>query len=149
MNKQSGFTWKLGMFVVIGLVVFIGTIYFVGKQKNLFGSTFEVSTLFQSVSGLKVGNNVRFSGINIGTVDGIELITDSSVRVRLVIRKEMQQFIKTDATASIGSDGLMGDKVMTITPGTRIEKSGKGWRRNRFKKGHRYGRCDGQCEVKR
>ena len=117
MNKQSGFTWKLGMFVVIGLVVFIGTIYFVGKQKNLFGSTFEVSTRFQSVSGLKVGNNVRFSGINIGTVDGIELITDSSVRVRLVIRKEMQQFIKTDATASIGSDGLMGDKVMTITPG--------------------------------
>jgi phospholipid/cholesterol/gamma-HCH transport system substrate-binding protein len=70
------------------------------------------------VSGLKVGNNVRFSGINIGTVSEIELITDSSVMVELVIRKKYQEFIKTDAKASIGSDGLMGDKVLTISPGT-------------------------------
>ena len=71
MNKDSGFTWKLGMFVVIGLVLFTGTIYFVGKQKNLFGSTFKLKAQFKTVSGLKEGNNVRFSGINVGTVDGI------------------------------------------------------------------------------
>ena len=118
MNKESGFTWKLGMFVIIGLVLFVGTIYFVGKQKNLFGSTFHLKVPFKTVSGLKEGNNVRFSGINIGTVDGIELISDTSVMVNLVIKKEVQQFIKTDAVASIGSDGLMGDKVLTITPGT-------------------------------
>jgi phospholipid/cholesterol/gamma-HCH transport system substrate-binding protein len=70
------------------------------------------------VSGLKVGNNVRFSGINVGTVDEIELMTDTSVLVELVIKKNIQQFIKTDASASIGSDGLMGDKVLTISPGT-------------------------------
>jgi phospholipid/cholesterol/gamma-HCH transport system substrate-binding protein len=69
------------------------------------------------VSGLKVGNTVRFSGINVGTVNDIELITDTSVMVELVIRKKYQDFIKTDARASIGSDGLMGDKVLTITPG--------------------------------
>ncbi len=118
MNKESGFTWKLGMFVIIGLVLFVGTIYFVGKQKNLFGSTFHLKAQFKTVSGLKEGNNVRFSGINVGTVDGIELITDTSVMVDLVIKKEVQQFIKTDAVAGIGSDGLMGDKVLTISPGT-------------------------------
>jgi phospholipid/cholesterol/gamma-HCH transport system substrate-binding protein len=118
MNKESGFTWKLGMFVIIGLVLFIGTIYFVGKQKNLFGNTFRLKAQFKTVSGLKEGNNVRFSGINVGTVDQIELITDTSVMVDLVIRKSVQQFIKTDAIASIGSDGLMGDKVLTISPGT-------------------------------
>ncbi len=118
MQKESGFTWKLGMFVIIGLVLFVGTIYFVGKQKNLFGSTFHLKTKFKSVSGLEVGNNVRFSGINVGTVDGIELVTDTSVLVDLVIKNDIQQFIKTDATASIGSDGLMGDKVLTINPGT-------------------------------
>jgi phospholipid/cholesterol/gamma-HCH transport system substrate-binding protein len=117
MNKESGFTWKLGMFVIIGLVLFVGTIYFVGKQKNLFGSTFHLRAQFKTVSGLKVGNNVRFSGINIGTVNEIELITDTSVMVELIIKKSVQQFIKTDARASIGSDGLMGDKVLTITPG--------------------------------
>ncbi len=118
MKKESGLTMKLGLFVVIGLVLFVVTIYFVGKQKNLFGSTFQLKTSFRTVSGLEVGNNVRFSGINIGTVDEISLVTDTSVLVDLVIKKEFQKFIKKDATASIGSDGLMGDKVLTISPGT-------------------------------
>jgi phospholipid/cholesterol/gamma-HCH transport system substrate-binding protein len=117
MKKTSGFIWKLGMFVIIGLVLFVFTIYLIGKQKNLFGSTFHLNSQFKTVSGLKVGNNVRFSGINIGTVDEIELITDTSVMVELVIRKKYQEFIKTNARASIGSDGLIGDKVLTITPG--------------------------------
>ncbi|WP_462221405.1 MlaD family protein [Ferruginibacter sp.] len=118
MKNNTGYKWKLGMFVVIALVAFAVTIYFVGKQKNIFGSTFLLKAQFKTVSGLKVGNNVRFSGINIGTVDDIKLITDTSVMVDLVIRKEIQQFIKKDAKASIGSDGLMGDKVLTISPGT-------------------------------
>jgi phospholipid/cholesterol/gamma-HCH transport system substrate-binding protein len=105
------------MFVMIGLVLFVGTIYFVGKQKNLFGNTFHLKAQFKTVSGLKEGNNIRFSGINVGTVKGIELITDTSVMVDMVIKKNVQQFIKTDAVASIGSDGLMGDKVLTISPG--------------------------------
>ena len=118
MKKESGFTWKLGMFVIIGLFLFVVTIYFVGKQKNLFGSTFHLKSKFRTVSGLKVGNNVRFSGINIGTIEAIELVTDTSVVVDLLIKKEVQPFIKTDAKATISSDGLMGDKVLVISPGT-------------------------------
>jgi phospholipid/cholesterol/gamma-HCH transport system substrate-binding protein len=118
MRKESGGTWKLGIFVILGLVLFVSTIYFVGKQKNIFGNTFHLKAMFKTVSGLKVGNNVRFSGINIGNVNEVELLTDTSVMVDLVIRKKYQEFIKTDARASIGSDGLMGDKVLTISPGT-------------------------------
>ncbi|MBW4362266.1 MlaD family protein [Flavobacterium taihuense] len=125
MYKESGFTWKLGMFVTVGLILFVGTIYFVGKQKNLFGSTFTLQSQFKTVTGLKVGNNVRFSGINIGTVSEIELITDSAVVVKLVIKDEVRHFIKTDAKASIGSDGLMGDKVLTISPGTTSKNAVK------------------------
>ncbi len=122
MNKNSGSNWKLGMFVIIGLVLFVLTIYFVGKQQNLFGSTFSIKSQFKTVSGLKVGNNVRFSGIDVGTVSEIELITDSTVVVTLLMEKDVQKYIKSDATASIGSDGLMGDKVMTISPGTLSNK---------------------------
>lgn len=122
MNKESGFQWKLGMFVIIGLVLFVSTIYFVGKQKNLFGSTFNLKSNFKSVSGLEIGNNVRFAGINIGTVSDIQLKTDSSVVVVFLIKDEVRKFIKTDATASIGSDGLMGDKVLTISPGIASNK---------------------------
>lgn len=118
MRKESGFSWKLGIFVILGLVLFVSTIYFVGKQKNIFGNTFHLKAQFKTVSGLKVGNNVRFSGINIGNVNEVDLLTDTSVMVELVIRKKYQEFIKTDARASIGSDGLMGDKVLTISPGT-------------------------------
>ena len=117
MNKDSGYQWKLGMFVIIGLVLFVTTIYFVGKQKNLFGSTFELTAKFNSVNGLDVGNNVRFSGINIGTVDEIEFLTDTSVVIKLVIKEEVRKYIKKDAIASISSDGLMGDKVLVISSG--------------------------------
>jgi phospholipid/cholesterol/gamma-HCH transport system substrate-binding protein len=123
MDKQSGYTWKLGMFVTIGLLLFIMAIYFIGKQKNLFGSTFHISSRFKTVSGLEVGNNVRFSGINIGTVEEIRLINDSSVVVSMVIKDDVREFIKTDARASIGSDGLMGDKVLTISPGVKSQKA--------------------------
>jgi phospholipid/cholesterol/gamma-HCH transport system substrate-binding protein len=118
MHKESGSSWKLGIFVILGLGLFVSTIYVVGKQKNIFGNTFHIKAKFKTVSGLKMGNNVRFSGINIGNVYDVELLTDTSVMVDLVIRKKYQEFIKTDAKASIGSDGLMGDKVLTISPGT-------------------------------
>lgn len=122
MEKQSGYTWKLGMFVTIGLLLFVMAIYFIGKQKNLFGSTFHITSQFKTVSGLEVGNNVRFSGINVGTVEQIQLKNDSTVVVVLVMKEDVRKFIKTDAVASIGSDGLMGDKVLTISPGAKSQK---------------------------
>ncbi|CAM3443212.1 MlaD family protein [Flavobacterium chungbukense] len=122
MEKQSGYTWKLGMFVTIGLLLFVMAVYFIGKQKNLFGSTFHITSQFKTVSGLEVGNNVRFSGINVGTVEQIQLKNDSTVIVVLVMKEDVRKFIKTDATASIGSDGLMGDKVLTISPGAKSQK---------------------------
>lgn len=118
MKTTTNYTWKLGLFVIIGLVMLIIAIYFVGKNQNLFGSTFHLNTQFKNVGGLNIGNNVRFSGINIGTVKEIKFISDSSVVVRFIVKKEVQQYIKTDAIASIGSDGLMGDKVLIISPGT-------------------------------
>lgn len=125
MNRKFGYIWKLGMFVIIGLLLFMITIYYVGKNRNLFVSTFQLKSHFKNVSGLKVGNNVRFSGINVGTVNQIEFLSDTVVSVNFLIKKEVQQYIKTDAMASIGSDGLMGDKVLTISPGgvsTKIVK---------------------------
>jgi phospholipid/cholesterol/gamma-HCH transport system substrate-binding protein len=118
MKKESGFKWKVGLFVIIGFAIFLGALFFIGKQKNLFGSVFRIQAVFNNVSGLKVGGNVRFGGITIGTVDDIQLLTDTSVKVVLVLQSNVKRFIKKDATAGIGSDGLMGDKVVLISPGT-------------------------------
>jgi len=118
MPKEKNYKWKLGLFSVAALVVAIAAIYYIGKQKNKFGSVLHINALFNSVSGLKMGGNVRMGGIDIGTVDGIELVTDTTVEVQMVIQRRVQKFIKKDAKAAISSEGLMGDKVVSITAGT-------------------------------
>jgi phospholipid/cholesterol/gamma-HCH transport system substrate-binding protein len=67
---------------------------------------------------LQVGNNVRFSGINVGVIENIEMLADTAVRVDMVIDESSRKFIKKDSRAIIGSDGLMGNKIVVILPGT-------------------------------
>jgi phospholipid/cholesterol/gamma-HCH transport system substrate-binding protein len=118
MKSNSSLKWKLGIFIVVGLILLVLGLFFIGKQKNLFVSVFQLKAVFTNVSGLKVGNNVRFGGIAIGTVEGIQLVTDTSVLVNMSIKSDTRRFIKQDATAGIGSDGLVGDRVVLISPGT-------------------------------
>jgi len=108
---------KIGLFTFIGLLVLVLFIFFIGNRKSLFNSTFNVYGRFRNVNGLQVGNNVRFAGINVGVVDNITIITDSSVRVDLTLNNSVKKFIKKDSRMSIGSDGLMGDKLVVIAPG--------------------------------
>ncbi len=114
------FKIRLGFFVAGGLALFVLAIFIIGKQKNMFNPVFKLTSLFYNVSGLQVGNNVRFSGINVGTVDNITIINDSTVRVDMLVRKEVQQFIKSDCQVAIGSEGLIGDRLLTITQGSAI-----------------------------
>jgi phospholipid/cholesterol/gamma-HCH transport system substrate-binding protein len=108
---------KIGLFALIGIAVLIAGIYLIGQQKSLFSSTFKVYGKFRNVNGLVVGNNVRFAGINVGVVDDITILDDSTVRVGLTLNTSVKKFIKKDAKMSIGSDGLMGDKLIVIAPG--------------------------------
>jgi len=112
------FKVRLGLFVAGGLALFILAIFIIGKQKNLFNPVIKLTTTFYNVSGLQVGNNIRFSGVNVGTVDNISIINDSTVRVELLIRKEVQQFIKSDSEAAIGSEGLIGDRLLVVSQGS-------------------------------
>lgn len=105
---------RLGVFVIIGAILLIIALYVVGNKRNLFGKTFSVSARFYNVNGLMKGNNVRFAGIDVGTVDHVEIVNDSSVKVIMVIEKDLQKFIKKNALASVGTDGLMGNKLVNI-----------------------------------
>jgi phospholipid/cholesterol/gamma-HCH transport system substrate-binding protein len=118
MPKEKNYKWKLGLFSIAMLMLAIGAIYYIGKQRNKFGSTVTITSRFKSVSGLKTGSNVQVGGIDVGTVDDIALITDTTVEVSMIIQKGVERFIKKDAKASIGTEGLMGDKVIVLVPGT-------------------------------
>jgi phospholipid/cholesterol/gamma-HCH transport system substrate-binding protein len=112
------FKVRLGLFITGALVFFVIAIFIIGRQKNLFNPVYKLTTTFYNVSGLQVGNNIRFSGINVGTVDNITIINDSTVRVDMLIRKDVQQFIKSDCEAGIGSAGIIGDRILVITQGS-------------------------------
>lgn len=117
-THSQKFKVRLGLFVIGGLALFTLAIFIIGKQKNLFNPVFKLTTTFYNVSGLQVGNSVRFSGISVGTVDRINIINDSTVKVEMLVRKEVQQFIKADCGVAIGSEGLIGDRLLIITQGS-------------------------------
>ncbi len=121
MKNKTGNKVRLGIFVSAGITLLIAGIYFIGQQQQLFSSTFHVSGIFKDINGLQVGNNIRFSGINVGIVEDIQQITDSTVQVDMLIDDGTKKFIKKNAKAIIASDGLMGSKIVIITPG----KNGK------------------------
>lgn len=117
-TPTSKFKIRLGLFITIGLLLFIMAIFIIGKQKHVFDPVFRITTTFSNISGLQIGCNIRYSGITVGTVDNISIIDDSTVQVDMIIKKSVQKFIKADCQAAIGSSGLIGDRILTITQGT-------------------------------
>lgn len=116
MKKTTSKNIRLGLFVLLGTLFLIYGLYMIGSNRNLFGSTFRINAIFSNVNGLMKGNNVRFAGIDVGTVDNVTIINDSCVKVVMVIEADVQKYIRKNALASIGTDGLMGNKLVNINP---------------------------------
>lgn len=117
MEKTASQKLRLGIFVTIGTLLFILAMYFIGSKQQLFDSTERLNAVFDNANGLQIGNNVRFSGINIGTVKEISMINDTAICISMYINQKAFSFIKKDAIASIGSDGLVGNMIVNILPG--------------------------------
>ena len=118
MEKETSNRIRLGLFVISGLILLIIGLYLIGSNRNLFGKNITLYSVFYNISGLQIGNNVRFGGIDVGTVDKMEIINDTSVRVTMSVQENLLNFIRTNSYTSIGTDGLMGNKLVNIDPGT-------------------------------
>lgn len=112
----------VGLFVAIGIVILLVGIFTLGGQQKSFVRAINVNAVFDDVAGLQIGNNIFFSGVKIGTVKKVEFYGDSKVRVQLHIEKKAQEFIRKDAKAKIGTDGLIGNKIIVIYGGTTGEE---------------------------
>ena len=117
MAKSNLSNIKLGIFVTIALILFTISIYTIGNRQFMFGSTFALSSEFRSVNGLQVGNNVRYAGISVGSVEGLVLLNDSTIRVDMILDNTIQEHVKKDASATITTDGLVGNMIVNISPG--------------------------------
>jgi len=120
MANQEGNNIKLGVFVLAGLFVLIFAFYMIGKNQNMFGSNFELKTRFYYLNGLTEGNNVLFSGIQAGTVKNLKIINDTTIEVTLLVDNKIRTYIHKNAIVSIGTEGLMGNKIVNISPGKGV-----------------------------
>jgi phospholipid/cholesterol/gamma-HCH transport system substrate-binding protein len=116
MAKRTINNIKLGVFVLGGLLFLIVLLYMIGKNRNMFGNNYVLKTRFENVQGLVPGNNVRFAGIQAGTVKRIKILNDTVIEVTMIIDTKMKDVIRKNALASIGTDGLVGNKVVNIIP---------------------------------
>lgn len=117
MEKTTSQKIQLGVFVVLGMLILIAALYFIGNRQHIFTKNIPVFAEFENVNGLQIGNNVRYSGINVGTVSKIRMLEESRILVQMMVEESTGSFIKKDAIATIGSDGLVGSMVVNILPG--------------------------------
>ncbi|NHN26899.1 MCE family protein [Flavobacterium jejuense] len=122
-TQNKSYKIKLGVFVTLGIIFLVSIIFLIGSQQNLFSSEIKITTKFRNASGLQVGSQVRFSGISIGTINNVEIINDSTVQVDFSIKNKIKKFIKKDSKASIGSEGVIGDKLLVISQGSTKTES--------------------------
>ena len=108
----------VGLFIFIGMLVLLAGILTVGNLHSTFVKKIGVTVLFDNVNGLQAGNNIWFSGVKIGTVKKMSFFGESQVKVQLKIDEKAQQYIRRDAKVKIGTDGLIGNKIIVIYGGT-------------------------------
>jgi phospholipid/cholesterol/gamma-HCH transport system substrate-binding protein len=110
----------VGIFILIGIAILVVTIFTLGGQKKTFVKSITIYAVFNDVGGLIKGSNVWFSGVKVGTVKGITFSKNSQVEVTMSIEKEVQSHIHKNAFAKIGSDGLIGNKIVIIYGGDSL-----------------------------
>lgn len=112
---------RLGIFVFIGTVLIVLSIFLIGNKESLFVSSVTVKSTFTRVEGLKTGAPVRLSGYTIGSVSNIELVDDTTgnVVITMNIDRDIIHFVRLDSEASIETEGLVGKKVISISPGSK------------------------------
>ena len=108
----------VGLFVFLGLAFLIAGILIVGNIHETFKRKMNVVAMFEDVNGLQKGNNVWFSGVKIGLVSNLRFMANGMVEVDIKIETKAQSYIRQDAMVKVGTDGLIGNKIIVIYGGT-------------------------------
>lgn len=114
-NKRA---FWVGLFITVGLIILIIGIFTLGNQQKSFVKGVRLTARFDNVSGLMKGNNVWFSGVKVGTIKKITFTGINQVDVEMNIDEAVQKYVHRDAIASIGSEGFIGNKIITIDGGS-------------------------------
>ncbi|MCE5251922.1 MlaD family protein [bacterium] len=106
---------KVGITTIIALLMLVGGVLWV-KEFNPATPKLRFSVVFTNGKGISGGDPIVMSGIKIGEVSGIALSKDMKAEIQLFITKRVD--LTDDSIFEIKDVGLMGDKMLVITPGT-------------------------------
>jgi phospholipid/cholesterol/gamma-HCH transport system substrate-binding protein len=112
---------KVGAFVLVGMALLGLVIFMIGDERQLFNKKISYRVVFDDVEGLKRGSTIRMGGMDIGSVGQVgfsENVGDSKLYVTLNIVETQAARIRKDSRAKIDAKGLLGDKVVTLFPGS-------------------------------
>ncbi len=118
---QAQMQLRIGVLVLTAIVLFMGFVLAVGKRSALFEERYSLWTSFGSTEGLAVGAPVRLAGVTIGNVTQISFspeLRNRSIIITMSVEQRVQNRIREDSLASIGTIGLVGDKILDITVGS-------------------------------
>jgi len=124
MAQRKQLSWtelRVGLFVLAGLFILaLGTFYVTGA--GILGPKYRLTTYLPEVEGLETGAPVRLDGVAVGNVQSIALTPhpqDQAHNITLVLRidKKYQNDIRTDSSASLITEGLLGNRYVTISRG--------------------------------
>jgi phospholipid/cholesterol/gamma-HCH transport system substrate-binding protein len=113
---------RLGIYIASGILLFIFAIYLIGSRQNMFQRNVKITATFNDVKGLHVGANVRFTGIDVGTVSKMDILSDTTVLIEMAVNEKVTPFIKKNSIATIATEGLMGSKIVVLLPGSTNER---------------------------
>jgi phospholipid/cholesterol/gamma-HCH transport system substrate-binding protein len=110
----------VGIFVVVGTLLFALAIFLIGNQHSFFAKHVELYTEFKNLNGLAKGAKVRVGGFDAGEVADISVPASPSAGFRLKVQldEKVRGLVRTDSVATIVPEGVVGDKVLLIGPGT-------------------------------
>jgi phospholipid/cholesterol/gamma-HCH transport system substrate-binding protein len=112
---------KLGIFIFLGTVLLVLAIFLIGGKDSLFSDSIYIKTYFDNVGGLRTGAAVRLNGLSVGSVSDVRLMDLNQYRVEVTMRikRDVQQFIRLDSEAAIETEGIIGSKIVVVTPGSK------------------------------
>lgn len=118
-TARKNYPVTVGVFIVAGLTILAAGVFSLGRQNDLFTNAIVVKAYFTDVKGLQAGNNIHYEGVKVGIVKSVELTRNSKVEVVLKIEKKFIPYLYANAKAKIGADGLVGNKMVILTGGTK------------------------------
>jgi len=109
---------KVGIFVLLGLILSGSAVLILGGKQSIFTSVNHYYSHFQQVDGLVSGAKVGMGGLQIGVVSGVDFDPKTrDIRISYSIEKKYAQWIRKDSTVQIVTQGVLGDKYISLVAG--------------------------------